>query len=151
MSGPTVRRRPARRPQDLEARALAESTDELNAVFDSAAEHLAALGLGVGASVSLDRGVDPATGVHYGRDLVFTKRGDQWRLFVADWADHDDEPLLTPITSAPRNDRVAAAHKLPELLAAMRTAVRAETDRVREAKNAVESFLASLRSDEVEP
>jgi hypothetical protein len=57
----------------------------------------------------------------------------------------EEQGGLTPITSASREQRIAAASKLGDLLEAMRIQVRAERQRVDEANSAVDAFLKLAR------
>ena len=147
MSKPRIELRRAHARRSPEARALAESTDQLNRLFIKAEAKLAALRLGVNAWVEGERVSGPDE-EQFGWNLGFIKHGDEWGLYVSRWHEEIEDSTLVPIVSASRQERLVAAHKLPDLLANLRAAITREATRVEEAKAAIESFISSLDSEE---
>jgi hypothetical protein len=110
---------------------LETSTESLNATFVEVVHFLAELHLGVAAEVDLDDGAK----------LVFCKAGGKWGLHVR--LPGGDTPLL----SASRKLRVAAAHKLEDLHAALLVAVQHDLDDVRTASQIATAALEKLRKE----
>lgn len=132
------------RVEDADARALAQSTDALNEMFDRASQLLRRLGFGVEAKILIETVLDDQTGQEWYRWLAYEKVGDRWALQLIEWDGIDEGPTATSlITTAPRRIRVKAAHLLPKLVEELRLEVRRERQRVDEARRALEAFVAA--------
>jgi hypothetical protein len=146
MNGPVVTRVKNKKSLDPDAAALAAGTDELNLKLAAAEEVLRELGLGVEADVTIMSDLeDQADHNFYSISLCFRKVGGSWSLGLVAVMEGEEQGGLTPITSASREQRIAAASKLGDLLEAMRIQVRAERQRVDEANSAVDAFLKLAR------
>jgi len=114
---------------------LATVTDTLNESLARAEEALAALGLGVSASVVLES--EPET--EWAQYLAFRKDGAKWQLFV-DTVTGDEHWKTTPLTSVSREVRKKAALKLDDLYRELLAEAEREVAQVRQAVEAVEEF-----------
>lgn len=109
---------------------LNKATDRLNDAIRGAEHVIAELKLGVVVAVDLEAN---------GWTLEFAKWDKNWRLlFVVG----EEEQLLT---SAPREARLLAVTKLPDLVLALKGALTAELTRVRAATEAAERFVEDLK------
>jgi hypothetical protein len=121
---------------------LSKSTDDLNAKFGMVEAELCSLNLGVSASVVLFShntfGFVTAVGPQPTTDLAFRKHGQEWGLFI------ESDKTVTRLTSASRDLRVIAAHKLGDLVSQLLDKVTAETIQVQDSVATVDQVLVEL-------
>jgi len=121
---------------------LSEATDKLNAALVNAEQAIAALQLGVRASVTMYSGPDSDP---WYTNLVFGKDGKAWRLFVETGHDfHDGESDSTPLTNSSRELRLRAVQLLPELVHELIRAAEREIQRVEDGTSEICSLVATL-------
>ena len=112
---------------------LPEATDCLNGALLEAEDALRAMSLGVMASVPLDAD----------RQLVFRKRGTEFRLCVIRGG---DETTVTELLTTARKTRIDAVRHLPALRDALLEAYEAELARVERAIADVHAFTNTVRA-----
>ena len=126
---------------------LHKATDRLNEVLTRFEEALAALKLGVAASVVLDEAED-GSWIQY---LSFTKTHGSFKLVVEAGQEGTPESFnTTPITSASRETRLTAVEHLPTLYKALLKEFDAEVTRVNESITRVEELERALRTKAAE-
>ena len=158
-NGPTVRRRPAASPVpettsgDLTVPTTEEElgrlTDAMNTGYARAEAALRRFSCA--GAVEIESG-EP--GHHW---LAFRKQGSAWKLLhvineavAGPWDAPFREVSATPIASAPRWFRVAAAMRLSDLVTSVSNAAREETARVRGAVAALDKVLDDLGAPDVD-
>lgn len=120
---------------------LSEATDKLNKSIAEAEQAIAALQLGVRASVEMYSGPDHNP---WYTNLVFGKDGKAWRLFIASGHPSHPEEELTLLTNASREYRLRAVELLPELVRELIVTAEMEVERVERKANEVRGFVASI-------
>ncbi len=146
--------RPEAQEQDPAAikAALSVVTDELNEALQRAENALLGLGLGVRASVEIERTDNPG-GPTWFRLLTFGKLDRQWRLI---YESGFDDPELEQwneglLLNASREVRIEASRLLPKLYEELlRTAMKQVAD-VDEATRTVDAFVSTLASKRSTP
>lgn len=120
---------------------LAAAADELNRSIAEAEAAIAALQIGVRASVVLEG--DPET--LWSRLLVFGKDAKGWRLLVSEGRDPiPDSWTEQPLQNASREVRLQAIKMLPALVQAMVTTAEKEIQRLEGAATASRLFVEEL-------
>jgi hypothetical protein len=121
---------------------LGGAADQLNSAIQTAEKALAALKLGVAASVLLYSGEDG----NWER-LGFDKHGDAWRFVIeAGHALNDDHWSTSLLVNASRQTRREAVALFPDLLSALVEAAEAELAAVDAAARDAESFTTVVQA-----
>ncbi len=128
------------------ADALANVTDELNSKIAEAETSLAALKLGVRASVLIREDTNSETGLSWYSHLSFGKWEKSWRLLYETSSDFHDEVETTPLTNASREVRLQAIDVMPDLLLAMVESAEKEADEVKSKLDALGEFVELTKS-----
>jgi hypothetical protein len=102
------------------AKSLNEVSDEITKVVQGVEAHLSeTLRIGVEAGVLIEEGRDPSETVCIRRELMYGRHGRRFRLFVTEITSVDgsqDQYEATPWANCPRDMKLLAFQKLPELL-----------------------------------
>jgi hypothetical protein len=119
---------------------LSAATDELNKAIEEAEQTIAALQLGVRASVNLysDEG-----GTGWYQDLVFGKEAKSWRLLV-ETGDASERSEITPLVNASREIRLDAVERFPALVSRLFQVAEEEIHRVQERTATARKFTQSI-------
>ncbi len=125
----------------LQKNKLGDAADGLNKAIETAEMALASLNLGVTADVPLES---------YGTlvvppdlELVYKKRGNEWKLLVRNRAD-DEENFLSSMS---RDIRLAAVRVLPALREALKEEAEEQLAEVIEATELCKAFIRETRGE----
>jgi len=118
------------RARDLKPK-LDGATDEMNRSIHEVEVALAALHLGVRASVTIESRTDQQFSFTWYRCLVFGKDAKVWRLLIEEGRDdHPEDIDFTPLVNASREVRLQATEHLAELVWAIVKTAEEEIARV---------------------
>lgn len=130
-------------------RKLSMGTDALRAKLSKFERVLCELNLGVSASVDTSDGDDFENDAY--TELSFMKRGSKWGLFVVKGTRVSSTQRVvdqeTPLLTATKKQRVAAAGVINDLLAALLDAAQQQLEAVEQANRSLDEALAGPLRD----
>lgn len=127
---------------------LSEATDRLNQAIVEAEKAIAALQLGVRASVVLHHtppNADQPLGWY--EYLTFGKEGRIWRLLIETGDDVNPEYDVIPLVNASRELRLQAIEKLHDLVEEMIAKAESTVQEVEQKTAEVKQFVASITGE----
>jgi predicted nucleotidyltransferase len=127
------------------AKSLNEVSDEISKVVQGVEAYLSdQLRIGVTASVLIEREEDPTETICFRRELVYGRFGPKFRLYVAEITSVDggrNELEQTPWANCPRDMKLLAFQKLPELLDELAVQVERLLDQVDVGYDAIQAMI----------
>jgi hypothetical protein len=136
--------------QDLAAlsQELNEASDTLSEQIAEAEKALNALKLGVTAWATISSWTPPTQyGASEGCSIGYGKHNGKWGLLYLTWSDEFPESDRSiPLREAPREDRIAAIEKLPELVKALEKRAREITKEARGKTAELKETVGALRA-----
>jgi hypothetical protein len=124
------------------AKKLSDRSNELNAELAKAEEAIAALRVGVRATVVLEVDEEEGTETH----LCFERHEGKWSLTIRDGRPELEDWSTTPLLKASRRRRMEAAQLLPALVDELVLRIESEIGQVEPSIGATQGFIERLRS-----